>query len=153
MGAGGLPRRSSSGVVEGEAVRFATLKEFREWDARRRERLSGASVERPPDAVPTPKPRMNKTEAAQAQVLELAKRTGTVLEYWFEGVKFRLADRTWYTPDFLVLYASGFLECREIKGGFIREDALVKFKVARERFPCFKWSLWQRRKTQWVRLM
>jgi hypothetical protein len=140
-------------LVEGEGVRFGTLKEFREWDARRRERLSGASVERPPDAATPPKPRMNKTEAARAQVLELAKRTGSVREYWFEGGKFRLGDGTFYTPDFMVWYANGSIGFEEIKGGFIREDGLVKFKWAKDKFPCFKWSLWQRRKTQWVRLM
>ena len=45
---------------------------------------------------------MNKTEAAYARTLELRKAADEVAWYKFEGLKFRLADNTFYTPDFAV---------------------------------------------------
>lgn len=79
--------------------------------------------------------KMNKTEAAYAgEVLALAKATGRVAWYAFEAVKLRLADKTYYTPDFLVMLADGTLEAHEVKG-FWRDDARVKIKVAAELFP------------------
>ena len=46
---------------------------------------------------------MNKTESAYAEYLEQQKRQGLILWYRFEGVKLRLADKTFYTPDFAVM--------------------------------------------------
>jgi hypothetical protein len=43
---------------------------------------------------------MNKTEAAYAGHLELQRRAGDVEWFKFEALKFRLADNTFYTPDF-----------------------------------------------------
>ena len=43
----------------------------------------------------------NKTEARYEQLLETRKRAGEIIGYWFEGVTFRLADNTRYTPDFI----------------------------------------------------
>jgi len=95
-------------------------------------------IARPAEA-PTPEARgipgevgrMNKTEAAYAQ--HLGNRIDLV--WWaFEPVKFRLADRTWYTPDFLVMYGDGTIEVHEVKG-FWRDDARVKIKVAAEMYP------------------
>lgn len=43
---------------------------------------------------------MNKTESAYCQHLELRKRAGEIVWYRFEGIKLRLADNTFYTPDF-----------------------------------------------------
>lgn len=78
---------------------------------------------------------MNKTEAAYAEHLELQRRAGAVEWFKFEALKFRLADNTFYTPDFLVLMTSGFLEAHEVKGGFWMEDARVKIKVAASIYP------------------
>lgn len=77
---------------------------------------------------------MNKTEARYASVLEARKLAGEVIWYSFEAVTFRLAKRTSYTPDFLVMLADGTLECHECKG-FWEDDARVKIKVAAEKFP------------------
>jgi len=46
---------------------------------------------------------MDKSEAAYAAFLESEKHAGRVLWYRFEGLKLRLADNTFYTPDFAVL--------------------------------------------------
>lgn len=77
---------------------------------------------------------MNKTETAYGQHLELLKRAGEVAWYRFEGLKLRLADNTFYTPDFAVMLCNGQMECHEVKG-FWAEDARVKIKVAAEMYP------------------
>jgi len=77
---------------------------------------------------------MNKTEAAYAQHLEIRRAAGEILWYRFEGVKLRLADNTFYSPDFSVLLADGTLECHEVKG-FWQDDARVKIKVAADQYP------------------
>ncbi|UPY96249.1 DUF1064 domain-containing protein [Pectobacterium sp. 21LCBS03] len=71
---------------------------------------------------------MNKTEAAYSQHLEILKRAGEVLWYRFEGVKLRLADNTFYTPDFAVMTASGTIEMHEVKG-YWQDDARVKLRI------------------------
>ena len=65
---------------------------------------------------------MNDTEAAYAQTLELRKRAGEIAWYKFEGLKFRLADKTFYTPDFAVMKTNGLMECHEVKGQWL-DDA------------------------------
>ena len=77
---------------------------------------------------------MNKTEDAYAQTLELRKRAGEIAWYRFEGLKLRLADKTFYTPDFAVMLADGQIECHEVKGYWL-EDARAKIKVAAEMYP------------------
>jgi hypothetical protein len=77
---------------------------------------------------------MNKTEAAYAAHLADLQHAGEILWFKFEGVKVRLADNTFYTPDFGVLHASGVFELHEVKG-FLMEDANVKIKVAASMYP------------------
>ena len=59
---------------------------------------------------------MNKTEQAYAAHLELLKASGDVLWWKFEGLKFRLADKTFLTPDFVVMTRSGLIELHDVKG-------------------------------------
>lgn len=87
-------------------------------------------------ARPTPGV-MNKTEQAYADHLELQKRSGEIRDWKFEPVKFRLADRTYYTPDFMVVYQDGLIEFPEVKGHW-EDDARVKVKVVAETFPAFR---------------
>lgn len=77
---------------------------------------------------------MNKTEAEYASILESRKRAGEVAWFAFEGVKLRLADSTFYSPDFAVMLAGGELEMHEVKG-FWTDDARVKIKVAASMYP------------------
>jgi len=98
---------------------------------------------------------MTKTERAFVDRLEAQRRAGEIISWRFEAEKFRLtdtSDRTWYRPDFKVLYPDGRHEFIEVKGGYIWEDGLLKFKIARSLFPEYTWSLWQWRKTQWLKL-
>ena len=78
--------------------------------------------------------KMNKTETAYSNLLELKKRTGDVLWYEFEPMNLRLANKCFYAIDFLVMLKNGQLECHEVKG-FWTDDALVKIKAAAEKFP------------------
>lgn len=77
---------------------------------------------------------MNKLERARAIDLEAMKRTGQIVEWWYEKWTFKLADDTRFTPDFVIQKASGALEVEEVKG-FWREDARVKLKVFVAQFP------------------
>jgi hypothetical protein len=77
---------------------------------------------------------MNKTEQAYAATLEQRKAAGEVYWYKFEGLKFRLADNTFYTPDFAVMLAGGELEAHEVKG-FWQDDARAKIKIAADMYP------------------
>ena len=76
----------------------------------------------------------NKTESSYGAELELRKRVGEIVWYCFEGLKLRLADSTFYTPDYAVMKADGTLEIHEVKG-FWTDDARVKIKVAAEMYP------------------
>ena len=77
---------------------------------------------------------MNATERDYGAELEQRRRAGEVLWYRFEGIKLRLADSTFYTPDFAVQLVDGTLECHEVKGHW-QDDARVKIKVAAEMYP------------------
>lgn len=78
--------------------------------------------------------KMNKTEAAYGAELSYLQMAGEIQWYAFEGLTFKLADNTRYTPDFVVMRADGLIECHEVKG-FWRDDARVKIKVAADLFP------------------
>lgn len=95
---------------------------------------------------------MNKTEHRFSIQLEMMKQDESILDWQYEAIKFRLGPNTFYTPDFLVIYSDRF-EIIEIKGGYIRDDAAVKFKVAAERFPWFKWKMYQMKDHGWKLLM
>ena len=76
----------------------------------------------------------NKSEAAYESVLQARQVAGEVVWYRFEGIKLRLADNTFYTPDFAVMLADGQIELHEVKG-FWADDARVKIKVAADQYP------------------
>ncbi len=78
---------------------------------------------------------MNKTEAAYAVVLEARKRSGEIREYHYESLTVKLADGVRYTPDFYVILADDSLELHEVKGGFVRDDARIKLRVAARHTP------------------
>ena len=77
---------------------------------------------------------MNKTEAAYDAHLAELQHAGQIKWRKFEGLKLRLADNTFYTPDFAVMAADGVIECHEVKG-FWQDDARAKIKVAADIYP------------------
>ncbi len=81
-----------------------------------------------------PAGKMNRTEAAYAAHLETLRMAGEVAWWRFEGVKLRLADSTFYSPDFAVMLTGGIMEMHEVKG-FWRDDARAKIKIAAEQYP------------------
>lgn len=141
-------------------MRDMTEAQIAEHQARVRAQRRGAV----PSAVPTPPPAltlrprasvmaigrtergvMNKTEARYAsEVLDVRKALGEVANYWYESVKLRLADGSWFTVDFFVMLADGRLEAHEVKGHW-RDAARIRIKVAAERYP-FVFTSAQRRK-------
>ncbi len=90
-----------------------------------------------------PKNEMNKTEAKYAWILEMQMRNGEILDYKFEKVKLILGDNLTYTPDFMVIEKDMTIRFDEIKGGFIRDDAVAKYKMACEVFQHFHFRMIQ----------
>lgn len=93
--------------------------------------------------------RMNRTEAQWESNLKALQQEGAVLDYWFEPMNLRLADNTYYRPDFLVQLADGTLEVHEVKGHW-EDDARVKIKVAAGLFP-FRFIAVRKMKLGWER--
>ncbi len=77
----------------------------------------------------------NKTEAAWDRKLADLKTAGHIRDYGFETMKFRLAHRTWFTPDFPIVLPDWTLIVTEVKGAYIRPDGMLKLKVAAEQLP------------------
>jgi len=102
------------------------------WGARRHKHESG---------------KMNKTEAAYAERLTIKKLEGEIVDYGFEKFKIRLADKTFYTPDFVV-YTHDGMEFHEVKGHW-EDDARVKIKVAAEQNPLHRFVAVKRVKFGW----
>jgi hypothetical protein len=103
---------------------------------------------------------MNKAEAAWAHVLEAQKRSGEIVDYWFESCTVKLGPDCRYTADFLVMCADGTLELHEVKGGkrdkagkvtpYIEGDALVKLKAAADKFPFPLRLVYRYRNDPWI---
>lgn len=97
---------------------------------------------------------MNKTEQAYASRLEAMKNRRDILDYVREGVTLRWDDGLAYTPDFWVLHIDGSQEMIETKGPHIRDDALVKFRAARDKWKrAYSFSMWQLRKGEWEKIL
>lgn len=91
---------------------------------------------------------MNQTEKAHAINLEAKRRSGGIQEWHYEGLTLKLGDDCRYTPDFLVIYADGYMELHETKG-FMRDDALVKLRTAARIYP-FRIVLYTLKKGVWT---
>ncbi|MFQ0999768.1 DUF1064 domain-containing protein [Gilliamella bombi] len=77
---------------------------------------------------------MNKTETEYYQYLKTLEQANEITWFKFEGLKFKLANNTTYTPDFVVMNKDGLIELHEVKG-FWMDDARVKIKVAADMYP------------------
>ena len=95
-----------------------------------------------------PRGRMNKLECSYRDHLEVLKQCGEILDYQYEPFALRLANRTTYSPDFLVVYPDR-MELHETKG-YWHDDARVKWKVAADKFPWFRFVAVQRKRKEWV---
>lgn len=95
---------------------------------------------------------MNKNESAAALYLATLKNAGTILEFWFEAVTFKLADDVRYTPDFKILLPDGCIRFADVKSArrvkdpatkewtgayraFEEDDAKAKIRIAARLHP------------------
>lgn len=76
----------------------------------------------------------NRLERAYRLHLEARLHAGEITWMRPQGVKLRLADNTFFTPDFAVMLPDGEMQLHETKG-FMQDDAGVKLKVAAEMYP------------------
>ena len=90
---------------------------------------------------------MNKTESEYYQYLKTLERANEILWFKFEGLKFKLANNTTYTPDFVVMNKDGLIELHEVKGYWM-DDARVKIKVAADMYPFKFMAIKKRTKKQ-----
>ncbi len=84
--------------------------------------------------------KLNKTEQAYAEMLDLSRAMGRIHSYYAQRWTVLLGPDLRYTPDFMVIRPDGRIEFVEIKG-FEREDAIVKFKLAAELHPWADWKM------------
>lgn len=80
---------------------------------------------------------MNSLESAYADHLENLRLSGEIVWWAYEPIKLRLANKTTYNPDFLVIRSDGEVEVHETKG-YWRDDARLKIKIAAEYFWFFR---------------
>ena len=86
---------------------------------------------------------MTSVEKQMHHELGVKQTLGEIEWFAYEPVKLRLADRTFYTPDFCVMHTDGTIEFREVKGSWKaphQEDSRVKIKVAAEQFQMFRFT-------------
>jgi hypothetical protein len=107
-----------------------------------------------PRATKPDRDAMNGLERKYASHLEIRKLAGEVWRYDFQPEKLRLADRTWYEPDFRVILENGVIEYHEVKGGHMEDDAAVKLKVVAEQHPYpFVLVRWLNERWVYVRIL
>lgn len=92
--------------------------------------------------------RMNKTERKYSRHLASLQQAGQIKDYLYEPFNIRLAKRTFYKPDFLVVTKDNEIEVHEVKGWW-RGDAKVKIKVAAERVPWFRFKAVYHKNGRW----
>lgn len=91
---------------------------------------------------------MGNWEKQYEAVLKDRQHKGEILWYAYEAAKIRLADKTFYTPDFVVMREDMALEFHEVKGLW-ESAARIKIKVAADTFPA-KFIAVTKEKGAWV---
>lgn len=81
----------------------------------------------------------NKMERAYGHRLAILKAAGEIVDWRFEEVKFNIGVKSFYLPDFWVVFEDHF-EVHEVKG-FKREAGIKAWRSAAKQFPWFKWVL------------
>lgn len=92
--------------------------------------------------------RMNRLETSYAALLDNRKHKGEILAWWFEAVAFRVGERCFWHPDFLVMLADGTLEIHDTKG-FTKDDATVKARAVAAKFPMTVYHVTYTKKGGW----
>jgi hypothetical protein len=100
-----------------------------------------------PAPLPTEDRYRNKWEREYAGRLDQRKYLKEIRDYQYENVGFRLADKCFFYPDFFIAMSTHF-EVHDVKG-FMRDDALVKLKIAKDMYPWFRWVIVKKVKGEW----
>lgn len=107
---------------------------------------------------------MNKTESAYAVHLESLRRQGLIEWFNYEGIKLKLADKTFYTPDFAVMMPDGMIELHDVKGTtkdkvtkeskpFVHDDgSTIKIKIAASIYPLQFATVWLDKLEGWKQI-
>lgn len=114
----------------------------------RREAVAPAPGPRVSSSVNDQPKYRSKLEAQYAGHLEALRHVGDVRDHRYEALRLILAKDCTLTPDFLVRTKDGAIEFHETKG-FLREDAMIKLRVAARLFPFWKFILVTRKKSVW----
>jgi len=99
-------------------------------------------------ATNDPRERMNGLERKFAGYLDIQIANGSIVRWDYEAEKLRLADNTFYSPDFRVVENDGKIVFYETKG-FWRDDARAKIKIAAFLHP-YRFTGVQLIKKEWV---
>lgn len=75
------------------------------------------------------------------EILQPQLERGEVVWYGFEKLKLRLANATFYTPDYWLILCNAKHVVDEVKGHW-EDDARVKIKLAAEQFPYLHFRAW-----------
>jgi len=97
-------------------------------------------------AIPTPEEALNKTERRYLDILRERFPNRPIM---IQSITLRVAHNTKYTPDFAYSYGAALMFV-EVKGGFVRDDAIVKLKTAANKFPQFTFIKAQYKKGKWI---
>jgi hypothetical protein len=91
----------------------------------------------------------SKMERDYAALLDARKRHGIIAAWRYEAVGFRLANNTFYYPDFMVILSDGIIEFHETKGFDRQGKGKAKWKIAAGMYPEFVWKFITLEKGQW----
>jgi len=97
---------------------------------------------------------MTNAEQEWLKHLLFMKQSGAIADFTFIGDRrglLTIGHRCTYQPDFEILTSCGDVrEYHEVKGGYAREDSIIKLKCAATIFPQFLFYLIEQNKQgQW----
>lgn len=124
-----------------EALMQKRTQEARERAESAEQPAESMGIAKPAEEVPSGPKFKSKAEARYAEILEAQRRDGNIRGWRYEGITLRLADGVRYSPDFVVFMNGGRMRLVEVKGGYFRDDARIKLRVAVEMYPDFSWLL------------
>lgn len=104
---------------------------------------------------PSPGRKTSKTEAEWGRILQARMQRGEFAHVGHEEITLLLGHRCRYTPDYMTVHhypsiRDPKITLWEVKGGFIREDAMVKLKVAASRYPFWRFMIAQKVDGEWT---
>lgn len=90
----------------------------------------------------------SKLELKYANHLQLQLLAGEISRWAYEPIGFKIANRTHYYPDFMVVKPDG-VEFHEVKGYDRQGKGKLKWKIAADMYPEFTWRFITWEQKQW----